>query len=64
MDVFDAIGGLIHAARLTAACALIRGVRDNSDIALLGKTLAVQSCGLLLDASVRVRDGNRGIFLR
>jgi hypothetical protein len=36
VNVLDAICGLVHTARLAAAAALIRGIRGDRDVALLG----------------------------
>ncbi len=64
MDIFDAICGLVDAARPTAAPTLIRGIGGDRDIAPFGEMLGIQARDLFLHPTIRVRHDDRRIFLR
>ena len=63
MDVLDAVGGLVHAARLTATATLVRGIGGDRDVALFGHVLGIQACDLSLHTAIGVGHDDRWIFL-
>ena len=62
--VLNAVGRLVHVARLSLASALIGCIKGKADVALLCHPLAVQTCHLLLTASVGMRHDKSGIGFR
>lgn len=49
-------------ARFACACALIRCVSCDGDVAEFGKALGIQPCNLFFNAAVGVGNNNSGVF--
>ncbi|MNS37119.1 hypothetical protein D3C72_693240 [compost metagenome] len=63
VDILDAVRRLVDAARLSATCALIRGIGGNRDVALFGQSLGIQTGDLLFHAAIGVRHHHRRVGL-
>lgn len=64
VHIVNTVRGLICLARLTGACALVRGIGSNRDVTLLRQALRIQARDLLFHAAVGVGDRNGGVGFR
>ncbi|MNI14953.1 hypothetical protein D3C73_682360 [compost metagenome] len=64
MDVLDAVRGLVDVARLATAGPLIRRIRRDRDVALIGQALGIQAGDLLLHPAIGMRHDDGRVLLR